>query len=106
MRSIIEVFVFCSFMCMTEVTLFPHLNFSSFPCRILTINCNPIINNPPFFVHIPLHCFFCFQVCAIKAPGFGDNRRANLDDLAILTGGEVIQSSLSEFIVSTFCITV
>ncbi|KAE8700696.1 Chaperonin CPN60-2 [Hibiscus syriacus] len=25
------------------------------------------------------------KVCAIKAPGFGDNRRANLDDLAILT---------------------
>ncbi|KAH9713374.1 Chaperonin CPN60-like 2 [Citrus sinensis] len=30
------------------------------------------------------------KVCAIKAPGFGDNRRANLDDLAILTGGEII----------------
>ncbi|GKV00860.1 hypothetical protein SLEP1_g13476 [Rubroshorea leprosula] len=30
------------------------------------------------------------KVCAVKAPGFGDNRRANLDDLAILTGGEVI----------------
>ncbi|XP_061370311.1 chaperonin CPN60-like 2, mitochondrial [Gastrolobium bilobum] len=30
------------------------------------------------------------KVCAIKAPGFGDSRRANLDDLAILTGGEVI----------------
>lgn len=30
------------------------------------------------------------KVCAIKAPAFGDNRRANLEDLAILTGGEVI----------------
>ncbi|XP_002527401.2 chaperonin CPN60-like 2, mitochondrial isoform X1 [Ricinus communis] len=30
------------------------------------------------------------KVCAIKAPGFGENRKANLDDLAILTGGEVI----------------
>ncbi|XP_043720305.1 chaperonin CPN60-like 2, mitochondrial [Telopea speciosissima] len=30
------------------------------------------------------------KVCAIKAPGFGENRRAHLDDLAILTGGEVI----------------
>ncbi|XP_057455227.1 chaperonin CPN60-like 2, mitochondrial [Lotus japonicus] len=30
------------------------------------------------------------KVCAIKAPGFGDSRKANLDDLAILTGGEVI----------------
>ncbi|GAB4842537.1 hypothetical protein Ancab_012511 [Ancistrocladus abbreviatus] len=31
-----------------------------------------------------------FKVCAIKAPGFGDSRKANLDDLAIFTGGEVI----------------
>ncbi|XP_072965462.1 chaperonin CPN60-like 2, mitochondrial [Typha angustifolia] len=30
------------------------------------------------------------KVCAIKAPGFGENRRANLEDLAVLTGGEVI----------------
>ncbi|KAG0494235.1 hypothetical protein HPP92_005229 [Vanilla planifolia] len=30
------------------------------------------------------------KVCAIKAPGFGENRRANLEDLAILTGGQVI----------------
>lgn len=29
------------------------------------------------------------EVCAVKAPGFGDSRRANLEDLAILTGGEV-----------------
>lgn len=29
------------------------------------------------------------KVCAIKAPGFGENRKANLQDLAILTGGEV-----------------
>ncbi|GJT78673.1 chaperonin CPN60-like protein 2, mitochondrial [Tanacetum coccineum] len=28
------------------------------------------------------------QVCAIKSPGFGDNRRANLEDIAVLTGGE------------------
>lgn len=35
------------------------------------------------------------KVCAIKAPGFGDNRRANLDDLAILTGGEVITEERS-----------
>ncbi|CAA6660928.1 unnamed protein product [Spirodela intermedia] len=30
------------------------------------------------------------KVCAVKAPGFGENRTANLEDLAILTGGEVI----------------
>uniref|UniRef100_A0A452YCI6 Chaperonin CPN60-2, mitochondrial n=1 Tax=Aegilops tauschii subsp. strangulata TaxID=200361 RepID=A0A452YCI6_AEGTS len=28
------------------------------------------------------------KVCAVKAPGFGENRKANLQDLAILTGGE------------------
>lgn len=30
-----------------------------------------------------------YQVCAVKSPGFGDNRRANLDDIAVFTGGEV-----------------
>ncbi|KAK4798188.1 hypothetical protein SAY86_030514 [Trapa natans] len=30
------------------------------------------------------------KVCAVKSPGFGDNRRANLDDIAVFTGGEVI----------------
>src|SRR5579884_20965 len=30
------------------------------------------------------------NVCAIKAPGFGDRRRAMLEDLAILTGGKAI----------------
>ena len=31
-----------------------------------------------------------FQVCAVKAPGYGDRRKAMLEDLAILTGGEAI----------------
>ncbi|KAJ3694996.1 hypothetical protein LUZ60_000373 [Juncus effusus] len=30
------------------------------------------------------------KVCAIKAPGFGEARRANLEDLAVFTGAEVI----------------
>jgi len=30
------------------------------------------------------------KVCAVKAPGFGDRRKAMLEDLAILTGGTVI----------------
>ena len=34
------------------------------------------------------------NVVAVKAPGFGDNRKANLEDIAILTGGEVISSDL------------
>ncbi|XP_008812917.1 chaperonin CPN60-2, mitochondrial-like [Phoenix dactylifera] len=34
------------------------------------------------------------KVCAIKAPGFGENRKANLHDLAILTGGELITEEL------------
>lgn len=33
------------------------------------------------------------KVCAIKAPGFGENRQANLDDLAVLTGVEVISET-------------
>ncbi|KAF9606361.1 hypothetical protein IFM89_025029 [Coptis chinensis] len=34
------------------------------------------------------------KVCAIKAPGFGENRKANMQDLAILTGGELITEEL------------
>ena len=30
------------------------------------------------------------KVCAVKAPGFGDRRKAMLQDMAILTGGQVI----------------
>lgn len=30
------------------------------------------------------------KVCAVKAPGFGDSRKAMLEDLAILTGGTVV----------------
>ncbi|KAH9612148.1 hypothetical protein KSS87_013310 [Heliosperma pusillum] len=34
------------------------------------------------------------KVCAVKAPGFGENRKANLQDLATLTGGQVITEEL------------
>jgi chaperonin GroEL len=34
------------------------------------------------------------KVCAVKAPGFGDRRKAMLEDLAILTGGQVISEDL------------
>ncbi len=35
-----------------------------------------------------------FQVCAVKAPGFGDRRKAILEDIAILTGGRLISEDL------------
>jgi chaperonin GroEL len=34
------------------------------------------------------------KVCAVKAPGFGDRRKAMLQDLAILTGGEPVMEEL------------
>ncbi|NIQ88993.1 MAG: chaperonin GroEL [Deltaproteobacteria bacterium] len=34
------------------------------------------------------------KVCAVKAPGFGDRRKAMLEDLAILTGGQVVAEDL------------
>ncbi len=34
------------------------------------------------------------QVCAVKAPGFGDRRKAMLGDIAILTGGQFISEDL------------
>ena len=34
------------------------------------------------------------KVCAVKAPGFGENRKANLQDIAVLTGGQVVSEEL------------
>jgi chaperonin GroEL len=35
-----------------------------------------------------------FQCCAVKAPGFGDRRKAMLEDIATLTGGQVITEEI------------
>lgn len=35
-----------------------------------------------------------FKVCAVKAPGFGDSRKAMLQDIAVLTGGQVVSEDL------------
>ncbi|CAD7938437.1 unnamed protein product [Amoebophrya sp. A120] len=37
-----------------------------------------------------------FNVCAVKAPGFGDNRKAQLQDLAILTGAKLVSEDAGE----------
>ena len=34
------------------------------------------------------------QVCAVKAPGFGDNRKSQLRDMAISTGAVVSRASI------------
>jgi chaperonin GroEL len=34
------------------------------------------------------------QVCAVKAPGFGDRRKAMLEDIAVLSGGRLISEDL------------
>jgi len=34
------------------------------------------------------------KVCAVKAPGFGDRRKAMLEDMAVLTGGTVISEEV------------
>ena len=34
------------------------------------------------------------KVCAVKAPGFGDRRKAMLEDIAVLTGGQLISEEL------------
>jgi len=40
------------------------------------------------------HMRGALQVCAVKAPGFGDRRKAILEDIAILTGGELVSEDL------------
>ena len=34
------------------------------------------------------------KVCAVKAPGFGDRRKAMLEDIAVLTNGQVISEDI------------
>ena len=34
------------------------------------------------------------KVCAVKAPGFGDRRKEMLEDIAILTGAQVIREEI------------
>ena len=34
------------------------------------------------------------QICAVKAPGFGDRRKAMMEDLAVLTGGNLVSEEL------------
>src|SRR5258708_36084046 len=34
------------------------------------------------------------NVVAVKAPGFGDRRKATLEDMAILTGGQVVSEGI------------
>jgi len=41
------------------------------------------------------------SVCAVKAPGFGDRRKAMLDDIAVLTGGTVIAEDVGMHIKDT-----
>jgi chaperonin GroEL len=41
------------------------------------------------------------KVCAVKAPGFGDRRKAMLQDVAILTGGQVISEEVGMSLEST-----
>lgn len=36
------------------------------------------------------------KVCAVKAPGFGDRRKAMLEDIAILTAGQVVSEDLGQ----------
>lgn len=34
------------------------------------------------------------KVCAVKAPAFGDNRKAIMNDLAVITGGTVVSEEV------------
>ena len=42
-----------------------------------------------------------FKACAVKAPGYGDRRKAMLEDIAVLTGGQVIAEELGAKLEST-----
>ena len=41
------------------------------------------------------------KICAVKAPGFGDRRKAMLEDIAVMTGGQVISEELGQKLENT-----
>jgi len=41
------------------------------------------------------------KVCAVKAPGFGDNRKATLQDMAVLTGARVVSEDAGDKLENT-----
>jgi chaperonin GroEL len=45
------------------------------------------------------------KICAVKAPGFGDRRKAMLGDMAVLTGGTMISEDLGIKLESSNCLT-
>eukprot|EP00967_Tisochrysis_lutea_P110012 scaffold171636_cov23-Tisochrysis_lutea.AAC.1 len=56
--------------------------------------------------HTHVYALVCLQlraglkVCAVKAPGFGENRKNNLMDIATLTGGQVCQACVPSLVVT------
>ena len=59
------------------------------PPSSLPLSCPPLTSLSPHSPPLPAP-----QIAAVKAPGFGENRKANLADIAALTGGEVISEEL------------
>ena len=83
-----------------------NLDFRSYPSLELTLiyarclSCITLFTSSFFFHHSnnDLTGGFCkifaVQICAVKAPGFGDNRKATLQDIAVLTGGQVVSEEV------------
>lgn len=46
------------------------------------------------FAHISEGHFILAQVIAVKAPGFGERKTSYLEDIAILTGAQVVKDEL------------
>lgn len=52
------------------------------------------VDNEPLSALIVNTLRGALKVCAVKAPGFGDRRKAMLQDIAIMTGGQVVSEDL------------
>jgi len=64
----------------------------TFWCLFLIYICTPFSHmphNPHPHARLRLQLRAGLKVCAVKAPGFGENRKNNLLDIATLTGGQV-----------------
>lgn len=83
----------------TKVTslqsIYQYLEYAVTQNRALVIVCEDV-ESEPLTTLILNKLKGAIRVCCIKSPGFGDNRKSQMSDIAVLTGGSVIDPEIGE----------
>ena len=79
----------------TLQSIYPYLEFAVNQNRPLVIVCEDV-ESEPLTTLILNKLKGAIRVCCVKSPGFGDNRKSQMSDIAILTGGSVIDPEIGQ----------